>query len=72
MIVQRHKATHHYDVKTNTWKKVLSADKDSDQVPFGHDAYAPMYFDPVSGHGLLVEFKTNDLWAYDPDKPTWM
>ena len=36
-----------------------------------HDAYAPMYHDPVSGHGLLVEFKTNTLWAYDPDKTAW-
>ena len=71
VIVQRHKATHHFDVKANTWTKVLSLDKDSDQVPHGHDAYAPMYYDPVSGHGLLVEFKTNTLWAYDPDKMAW-
>jgi hypothetical protein len=71
VIVQRHKETFHFDPKTVTWKKVLSADKDSDQVPFGHDAYAPMYFDPVSGHGLLVEFKSNTLWSYDPDKVAW-
>jgi hypothetical protein len=71
VIVQRHKATHHFDVKANAWTKVLSLDKDSDQVPHGHDAYAPMYHDPVSGHGLLVEFKTNTLWAYDPDKTAW-
>jgi hypothetical protein len=30
-----------------------------------------MYHDPVSGHGLLVEFKTNTLWAYDPDRRKW-
>jgi hypothetical protein len=71
VIVQRHKATHHYDVAANRWTKVLSHDKDSDQVPHGHDAYAPMYHDPVSGHGLLVEFKSNTLWAYDPDNVTW-
>lgn len=71
VVVQRHKATHHFDVKANTWAKVLSHDKDSEQVPHGHDAYAPMYYDPVSGHGLLVEFKTNTLWAYDPDKTAW-
>lgn len=71
LVVQRHRETFHYDVRTNIWKKVLTADKDSDQVPFGHDAYAPMYHDPVSGHGLLIEFKTHTLWAYDPDKHTW-
>ena len=26
---------------------------------------------PASGHGLLVQFQTNTLWAYDPDKPAW-
>jgi hypothetical protein len=71
VIVQRHKATHHYDVRANTWRKVISADKDSEQAPHGHDAHAPMYLDPVSGHGLLLELKTNTLWAYDPDKPSW-
>ena len=30
-----------------------------------------MVHDPVSGHGLLLEFKTNTLWAYDPDKIQW-
>jgi hypothetical protein len=71
VIVHRHKATHHYDVAKNTWTKVLSFDQDSDQVPYGHDAYAPMYYDPASGHGLLIEHKTNSLWAYDPDKIAW-
>jgi len=71
VVVQRHKETFHYDPQANAWKKVLSADKDADTVPFGHDAYAPLYHDPVSGHGLLVEFKTDTLWAYDPDRIAW-
>ncbi len=71
VIVHRHKSTHHFDPQLNTWKKVIAADKDSDQVPYGHDAYSPMYYDSVSGHGLLIEFKTNALWAYDPDKTAW-
>ena len=50
---------------------MLTADADSEQVPFGHDARAPMYYDPVSGHGLLMQFPTNTLWAYDPDKTAW-
>jgi hypothetical protein len=71
VIVQRHKATHHYDVLANKWQKVNSADTDSDQVPYGHDAYAPIYFDPGSGHGQLLELKTSTLWAYDPGKHSW-
>ena len=46
-------------------------DEESREVPYGHDAYSPMYHDPVSGQGLLVEFKTNTLWAYDPDRLKW-
>lgn len=71
LITHRHGTTSHYDPRTNAWKKVIEAKKDSTEVPFGHDAYAPMYLDPHSGHGLLVEFKTNSLWSYDPDKTTW-
>lgn len=71
VVVHRHKATHHFDVMANTWTKVLSHDKDSEQVPYGHDAYSPLYHDPSSGHGLLLEFKTDTLWAYDPDKTAW-
>ncbi len=71
IVVQRHREMFHYEPKANVWKKVLSADKDSEEVPFGHDAYAPLYYDPVSGHGLLVDFKSDTLWAYDPDKVAW-
>jgi hypothetical protein len=71
LIAHRHKATSHYDPKANVWKKVIDAAKDDDRVPFGHDARAPMYHDPHSGHGLLVDFTTNTLWSYDPDGPTW-
>ena len=71
LIIQRHRDTHHFDVKENRWKKVLSRNKEASDVPFGHDAYSPMYRDSASGDGLLVEFKTDTLWAYDPDALTW-
>ncbi len=72
VIVHRYRDTFQYDPTANEWKKVLSPPADSDQAPFGHDAYAPLAYDPASGHGLLVEFKTNTLWAYDPDQPAWI
>jgi len=71
LVVQRHHDTHHYDPKKNEWKKVLAGDKDDGESPYGHDARSVMYHDPVSGHGLLVQFQTNTVWAYDPDKATW-
>lgn len=71
VVVHRHRDTFHYDPLKNAWKKVVSADKDSTAVPHGHDAYAPMYHDPASGHGLLIEFKSGTLWSYDPDRVAW-
>lgn len=71
LIMHRHKATSHYDPQTNAWKKVRDADKDSTEVPYGHDAYSPMFHDPAGGLGYLVEFKTNRLWSYDPERVKW-
>ncbi|MBI1374529.1 MAG: hypothetical protein GC159_17565 [Phycisphaera sp.] len=71
VVVQRHYATNHYDVKTNKWTKVLNADQSDEATPYGHDAHAVFYHDPNSGHGLLVQFDTNTLWSYDPDAMMW-
>ena len=71
LIVHRHKSTHHFDLKANAWKRVLYLDKDSKDVPYGHDAFSTFQHDPVSGHGLLLDYKANAIWAYDPDKTTW-
>ena len=71
VVAHRHKATSHYDVAKNRWDKVIDAAKDAEDVPYGHDARAPMYFDPISGDGLLIQFQTNALWAYNPDAKRW-
>ncbi len=71
IVAQRHHGTFHFDTKTRRWKKVLSGDKDDGKSPYGHDARAVMYHDPASGHGLLVQYQTNTLWAYDPDAAAW-
>lgn len=70
-IVHRHKATSHFDVRTNRWSKVIDAPTDAEHVPYGHDAYAPMLYDSRTGHGLLIEFRTHTLWSYNPDKTAW-
>jgi hypothetical protein len=69
VIVQRQLDTFTFDPRTTEWTKVLSGQEDT--APNGHDARSPMYFDPKSGHGLLIDFRTSTLWAYDPDKNAW-
>ena len=71
LVAHRHYVTSHFDVKTVTWKKVLTGDKADGKTPYGHDARAVFYHDPASGKGLLVQFETNTIWAYDPDHITW-
>lgn len=69
VVAQRGLDTYHFDVNNRQWTKVVSGDEA--HVPFGHDRFASIAFDPRSGHGLLVDMKRNTLWAYDPDKPAW-
>jgi hypothetical protein len=71
IVVQRHHNTHHFDPRKNEWKEVLTGVKDDGKSPYGHDARSVFYHDPVSSQGLLVQFQTNALWAYDPDKIAW-
>jgi hypothetical protein len=63
--------TFHLDVTTRQWSKVSSRPEREQAWANGHDAFAPMYFDPVSRHGLLVDFRTNALWSYDPASGRW-
>lgn len=63
--------TYHYDLKTNTWKKVLSPGKDSPDAPGGHDARSVMYYDPLNKVCLLWDSKDASFWAYDPAAVKW-
>jgi hypothetical protein len=71
IVAHRHYDTSHFDVGKRVWTKVLVGSKDDGKTPYGHDARSVLYHDPASGHGLLVQFETNTLWAYDPDKAAW-
>ena len=71
VVVQRFNDTFIFDIEDRQWRKVLSRPEIAKSWPHGHDAFAPMYRDPVSGHGLLVDFRTNKLWSYDPDENRW-
>jgi hypothetical protein len=69
IVAQRGLDTFHFDPKANAWRKVLAGEEAS--APNGHDARSPLVHDPKSGHGLLVDFRNDTLWAYNPDKPAW-
>jgi hypothetical protein len=71
LVAHRAGRTSHFDIGTKQWRLVAEAAEDSGTVPSGHDARSPFYYDPKSGHGLLVDFRSNTLWAYDPDKHAW-
>ena len=71
VVAQNRRDTYHFDVASRQWSRVRSAPDDTIDWPSGHDARAPMFHDPVSGHGLLVQYETNALWAYDPDARSW-
>jgi hypothetical protein len=63
--------THHFDTVKSSWRRVADAEASPDTAPFAHDARTAAYHDPVSGHGLLIDFKVRRLWAYDPDATRW-
>lgn len=71
VVAQSRRETFHFDVARRRWERVQSPPSDAAEWPSGHDARAPMFFDPGSGHGLLVEFATNAIWVYDPDARSW-
>jgi hypothetical protein len=72
VVAHRHYDTFHFDPTKVEWKKVLTGNKEDGKTPYGHDARSVLYHHPASGHGLLVQFETNVVWAYDPDGPAWV
>jgi hypothetical protein len=71
IISQRGHDTFEYDVSGRRWRKILEKPSDHESWPNGHDAFAPMYLDPKTGHGLLVDFRSNEFWAYNPEDNWW-
>lgn len=71
LVVQRGRATFHFDVRTRTWAKVRAEPEDSTAVPDGHDARTVFVYDPGSSHGLLVDYRNDALWSYQPDTQQW-
>ena len=71
LVVQRGRATFHFDVASAQWTRVRDEGKESDAVPNGHDAHSAFVHDPVSGEGLFVDLRNGALWAYQPASHDW-
>ena len=72
LVVMRGGRIAHFDVIARKWRKVLDLDGGQDSAPDAHDARTPVYFDPISGHGVLFDLTNSAIWAYDPDNPSWI
>lgn len=71
IVAQQGKSTFHFDVARKEWKRVRAESPESSNVPRGHDARTAFYHDPVSGFGLLIDFRERLLWSYNPDRVEW-
>lgn len=71
LVAHRAGRTSHFDIGERRWRITVDMPESSGKVPDGHDARSPFYYEPKSGHGLLVDFRSNTLWAYDPEQPAW-
>lgn len=67
------RSTHHYDIMTHKWTKVLNPGKESTEAPMGHDARSVMYYDTVNKVTLLYggDKAQDTVWSYDADAKKW-
>lgn len=70
VVAQWRKGSYHFDTRSRQWTCTIRPDT-SAEVPDGYDASTVFYGDGITGRGLLLDFRTRELWAYDPDRPHW-
>jgi hypothetical protein len=73
------KRTGHFDMAELKAEIVVDAQQDDSAVPLGNDRDSVLYYEPLSGHCLLYNFRKRakdkeiggDLWAYDAKAGKW-
>ncbi len=70
VVAQWRRGTYHFDTRSRRWICMIPPDSGK-PVPDGHDAVTAFCSDPSSGRGLLLDFRTRELWSYDPDQAQW-
>ena len=71
LVVMRGGRVAHFDVARKKWTTVLDLPESGEEKPDAHDARTPIYYDPVSGHGVLCDFGESAIWTYNPDTARW-
>lgn len=71
IVALQRQETFEFDTQTHIWSK-LETETAEASWPNGSDVYNAMYYHPKSGHGLLVEYRENTIWAFDPLERRWM
>lgn len=71
LVVSSGTRTSHFDIQSRQWVKVVDEPKGSDRVPDAHDASTAFHYDSLSSRGILLDFKTNTIWSYDPGGGAW-
>jgi hypothetical protein len=70
IVAQCRRGTYHFNTQSSRWLCVIPPDSGY-LVPDGHDAFTAFCGHPSSGRGLLMDFRTRNLWSYDPDQAQW-
>lgn len=70
VVAQYRTGTYHFDTRSRRWSCPIPPDSAA-PVPDGHDASTVFYGSALTGHGYLLDFRTRDLWTYDPDRAHW-
>ena len=70
VVAQYRKGSYHFDIQSREWVCTVAADSIG-PAPDGHDAFTTFCGDPANGLGILLDFRTRELWSYDPDHAHW-
>lgn len=71
IVAQRGGDTFYFRIDRGTWAKVVAKPDHVEAWPNGHDAYTPFCYSPRSKKGVLIDFRTNELWTYEPLARLW-
>lgn len=70
VVAQCRKGSYHFDLRSRRWTCTIAPDSGG-LLPDGHGAFTAFCGDPANGRGLLLDFRTRELWSYDPDHARW-
>jgi hypothetical protein len=70
VVAQHGKGSYHFDTRSRAWACIIEPGSIA-TAPDGHDAFTTFCSDPSNARGILLDFRTRELWTYDPDHASW-